>query len=89
MKYLILLERHSELPHFPFPVFYGNLNLPLSFLQKQRELDRVIVNYIQLRMAFNYLLPDFYQNTGLMGGGVMGDHQLSSSEELETNKPTS
>lgn len=23
-----------------------------------------------------------------MGGGVMGDHQLNSSEGLETNKPT-
>lgn len=46
------------------------------------------VNYIQLRTASNYLLPDFYQKTRLLGGGVMGGHQLSSSEELETNKPT-
>lgn len=48
----------------------------------------MIVNYIQFRTASNYLLPDFYQKTRLMGGGVMGVHQLSSSENLETNKPT-
>lgn len=72
MKYLIPLECHSELPHFHLPVFYGNLNLPLSFLQKQRELDWVIVNYIQLRMASNYLLPDFlpeYWAHGWWGDG--------------------
>lgn len=69
---MILQDWYSEVPRFQLPIFY-NLNLPLRFMQKAKELDRVIVNYIQLRTASNYLLPDFYQKTRLMGGEVMGD----------------
>ena len=44
-------------------------------------------NYTQLGMVSNYLLPDFYQKIRLTGGGVMGDHQLSSLEKAERDKP--